>query len=329
MRVDPVTEDLRRYINDTAGIDLDLEPTKLEGLPLYLRQRYEPYRVRVGGQQIVGLVVRDPAALSPAAFEKHLRQFPARVQHGYVVVARELPAYVRARLIKRHIPFVVPGMQVSWPELGVAVRARRARRVPAVGASLSPAAQAFLVATLMRTLPRHPAAKEAATALGYTPMTMTRAFDELAAAGLAMADRRGHERRLRFNKQGKELWDAVRPWLRNPVRRTVHVLAADAAVGDPLLAGESALGADSLLTAPATPVYAVGPRGWASIRAAKAETLPIEDVGACALQIWSYEPAIAARDGRVDPFSLVLSFGDNEDERVADAINELMEKVQW
>ena len=47
------------------------------------------------------------------------------------------------------------------------------------------------------------------------------------------------------------------------------------------------------------------------------------------LQIWCYDPKILEVDGCVDPFSLYLSFQNENDERIEMALEEMMEKYSW
>jgi len=54
-------------------------------------------------------------------------------------------------------------------------------------------------------------------------MTMTRAFDELQAAGLGEIAMEGRERVLRFDRYQKKLWEKVRKFLHNPVKKRLWV----------------------------------------------------------------------------------------------------------
>lgn len=46
------------------------------------------------------------------------------------------------------------------------------------------------------------------------------------------------------------------------------------------------------------------------------------------LEIWKYDPNALCQNGMVDPFSLVLSLKDAEDERVETAVMEFVEGLQ-
>jgi len=300
-------------------------------LPPFLGQRYELRRARVADTDTTLIVPRDAKEFSPAAFEKHLRRLPEDVGKAYVVLAEDLPAYVRYRLVRRGVPFVVPGVQLYWPELGLAVRARarRARAPRMVLEKVGPATQVVIIAALRGVLADALAARDVANRLGYTQMTMTRVFDELETVGLARTARRAHKRELHLRLHGKELWTAARQKLRNPVRKTVRVRTDDLAGVRPLLGGESALAEMSMLAAPERPVYAVGPGRWLDLRATRLETIPVDDEDTCLLQAWWYDPGLFEEDGHVDPFSLFLSLDGAEDERVASALEEMMEKIAW
>lgn len=45
--------------------------------------------------------------------------------------------------------------------------------------------------------------------------------------------------------------------------------------------------------------------------------------------MWGYDPALFAVDGVCHPFSLFLSFRDEQDERVLQAVEKMMEKIRW
>ena len=308
---------------------LDVSPSReTRSLPPFLRERYDLYRVTIDGREITVFVLRDPDHFTPAAFEKQLHHFPDDVRRGYVVVADALPGFLRKRLIERNIPFVVPDVQLHWPDLGVAVRARRGRIPSKFERHVHPPTQVLIVGLLTRTIPNEISAQDAARRLGYSSMTMTCAFDELEAADLARTKRRGHERKVHFSDDHKALWGAARPKMRSPVLKTVRLPTTDVVQHDPLSAGDSALAAMSMLASPTVPIYAIGRKRWVT-EATKPETTAISDEEVCDLQVWSYDPHLTASERHVDPFSLTLSLQDTADDRVALALEEMIKDFRW
>ena len=89
------------------------------------------------------LVSKDNTA-TPANIAKHFALVRYAVDSLVVFVAPSLSAYNRSRLIKRGVPFVVPGRQLYIPDLAMDLREQfHTYKEPRPNA-LSPAAQAVL-----------------------------------------------------------------------------------------------------------------------------------------------------------------------------------------
>ncbi|OGQ95523.1 MAG: hypothetical protein A2521_07640 [Deltaproteobacteria bacterium RIFOXYD12_FULL_57_12] len=319
-----------KYVSEVAGQPATWRPRASEHLPLYLTQQYTQCEITIGRRSFLGILLADSASFRPATFEKHLRQIMvgATDVEGYCLVAEALPAYLRQRLVERKIPFVVPGQQLYWPELGLAVQARKKKQTPVAVAIVSPATQAVLICALTGGIPAPITPKSLAEKLGYTTMTMTRALDEIEANALGQVERNGRERLLNFPAGRRALWPAALPYLRNPVRETVRIRESQLLLKLRIQAGETALGGLSMLVPPKEPVYALGAQAWKKI-ASRVEQIPVEDTGTCRVQLWCYPPELFARDGQVDCFSLYLSLRAEEDARVEAALEEMMEKMAW
>ena len=318
-----------RYISGLAGTEVSRRPFDVGRLPAYIRQRYELEQLEVAGRVFGAIHVRKPEEFSPGQFWRHLRALPSEFQNAHVVIARTLPSYVRNRMVAHNIPFVVPGVQMFWPQLGIAVRERPHRKplLTDIG-TLLPATQLVLISAALGSMRERITVKDAAQRFGYTPMTMTRVFNELEIGGLARSERVGHDRCLHFIHHGRSLWETAKPKLRSPVRHTVRIERSAAISSSALLAGESALSQLSMLEAPREVVYAIDLRLWRDL-SSDVERLPPGEENACQLQIWNYNPQSTASEGRVDPLSLFLSLEDVNDERVASARRQMMEKVPW
>lgn len=315
------------YFFETAGLPADLGRAVPTDFPQYLKQRYSFYEVVIDHRLFLGVFLEDSADLRPAMFEKHLRQILQNTDNyeGYCLIAEDLPAYVRRRLIERRIPFVVPGLQMFWPDLGLAMQARKTKAgLPQVNV-VSPATQAVLISLLMSKVIEPTTAKRLAEKLGYTTMTMSRALDEIESSEIAKVERKGRERLL-FPVSVKSLWSKALPLMRSPVRETVRIDENLLPRNMRVVAGETALATQTMLVPPREPVYALGRVNWKQI-ADVVEQIPVEDEETCRVQLWRYDPALFSTAGRVDPFSLYLCLKDEMDERVQSALEELMETV--
>jgi hypothetical protein len=170
---------------------------------------------------------------------------------------------------------------------------------------------------------------EIARHLGYSAMTMGRAFDELESVGIGEHSVKGKERHIRFQATGKDLWEQTRQFMRTPAKRRMNILVqatSTPAVG----AGLSALAHYSMLAEPKNPVYAFGSDEWKTwSRRHTITELSAPEPGSLEIELWTYSPAQFAVEGFVDRLSLYLSLKDIDDERVEAAIGDMMEAMQW
>lgn len=317
-----------RYVSQVTGKPVTWHGAVVAPLPQYLAQLYDLHEVGIAQRRFLGIVVRDSGKFRPAGFVKHLVRLRTQQEScdGFVLIARQLPAYVRQRLVERQIPFVVPGRQLNWPELGAAIQGRGRRAPPMSGQPLLPATQVVILHFLNAGLDQPVAAGELAQRLGYSAMSMSRALDEIEANALGKVTRAGRVRQLEIPDGRSALWARAESMLRSPVRKTVRVGQDALPASAHIPAGESALAHYSMLTPPVEPVYALGPKTWKAM-ASTIETIPVEDEGSCRLQVWRYDPVLFAGEHTVDPFSLYLSLRDEGDDRVQMALNEIMEQL--
>lgn len=322
-----------RHLHDVLGIDAPgVRPwARVDELPYFLRDAFQFSEIELLGQPVVLAIGRSEVKQSLSEVRTWLDKVKAIADQPVVYVTDALASYERRRLIEQKVPFIVPGNQLYLPDLGLDLREYFRQRATATAAALSPSAQAMLIATLLRTpwQSEWPPAEDAA-ALGYTPMTLSRAVKELTAAGLAVAYTVGRTRWLRMDLPPEQAWERAKPALRTPVRRTVWVAAHGGIAPLPSrIAGLSALARYSMLTEPKWPVYAVTAAQWKAATDAGVQELPELDAGAQEWQIWSYSPALVPGATTVDPLSLMLSLQENTDDRIQLALDELKAQLPW
>lgn len=329
----PTTTAVLHYIQEVLGIGTQgLKPwARANELPYFLRDTFQFSELELLGQPVVLAIARVEAKQSLSEVRIWIDKVKALAGQPTVYVTDALASYERRRLIEQKVPFIVPGNQLYLPDLGLDLREYFRQRAPAAKATLSPSAQAILITALLR----HPwppdwKPSQVALALGYTPMTLSRAVKELTLAGLATAYTVGHARWLRMELPPEQVWERAKPLLRTPVRRTVWVDAHGIAAHQPnRIAGLSALARCSMLTEPRWPVHAVTAADWKAATDAGIRELPEPETGAQEWQLWSYSPALMPDATTVDPLSLMLSLQDNADDRIQMALDELKEQLPW
>ncbi len=321
---------LVRYLQDTLGINLAVAPWERGHLPLFLEERYAFFEAEILGLPCLLMADRGDHEEPPATIRKHIDHVQAKWSERLVYVRERITAYNRKRLVEQKIPFIVPGNQMYLPILGIDFREhfRKPRRTQS---ELRPSSQAVLIhALLVDTEDLSPTAL--ATKLGYSAMTISRALDELEAAGVgeSLATGRGRGRRLRLGDSRHDVWKKAEPLLRSPVRNRDAIHLADSRDLPGPIAGLSALARYSMLAEPRNMVVAVSREDWKSLQQRDAVALAMPDEeDALTVEVWTYAPTFFASDGCVDRLSLYLSLRDTTDERVQAALDQILEEIPW
>jgi hypothetical protein len=320
---------LQRYIKE--NLNILTQPKKwiaAEKLPLYLQNLYVFFEISILDTPCLAMAGKDEVEQTPATIHKHILMVQKKWDHEIIYVHPRVSAYNRKRLIDHKVPFVVPGNQMYLPFLGVDLR-EHFKKIRSIDPQCSPSTQTVVLHALLHGTGNGFTPKMLAGILDYTPMTMTRAFDELQAAGLGEIAMEGRERFLRFERNRKKLWEMARKFLRNPVKKRLWVKRlVDGPLG--VKAGLSALSHYSTLAEPANPVLALTGRSWKKIKNRNdIMELTIAEPEACELEIWSYSPRLFEKSDVVDRFSLYLSLQTNDDERVESALEKMMEQIAW
>lgn len=319
-------KNLERYLSEVTGLKVSAEEMSNSGLPYFFSRQYALYRLAIGSTWFTAVFLQEEGEFKPVQFIKHMRQVSSINIDELCVVAQSLPGYVRKRLIEQGTAFVIPGVQMYLPSLGMELRERSQRKKPLVVERFSPATQVLLISWLLGRVGESVTPLVLSKQLWYSAMTMSRALDELEASKIALVERLGRERVITFNGGNNTIWQESLPRLRNPVSQTVRILEKELNRQNVLPAGISALSHQSMLNESNYPEYAISRDGWKAMKKKGVEPIPVEEPGTCQLQVWCYDPKVLEVGGYVDPFSLYLSFKHEADERIEMALEEMMEQ---
>jgi len=314
---------LQRYVASTLPLVGDLRPhPQHDALPLGFRTSHVPLVGTVGTRTLTFLITTVGA---PAAAARAAAQVGRILQTSDIVLVTErLTAAQRRGLIAAHTAFIVPDAHLWLPMLSMLFCERSPPPPPA--AALQPATQALLVHWYHHGVDSCPTLAQAARTLGYSTMTMSRAFTALAARqppGLRI-ERHQRERRCVSTLARQDLWNAYAHFATSPVVETV--LARRSPSLDELpLAGISALAACSDLAPPPITIRAldVVRRRQSRWQLSLVEAHEEPDDAVVQLEIWAYPARLHDEASpTVEPLSLALSLSaaDREDPRVAQAL---------
>ena len=324
-----VLHELERYLHDALGVSVKTTPWSGVGqLPPVLRERYRFAKAELLGLRALLVIDANPEEQSPATVRKHLDMLQSKQPAELIYVRARVTAYNRKRLIEQKVPFIVPGNQMYLPMLAIDLR-EHFRRIREEAPTFSPSTQVVVLHAMLRDAGQVLIPSEMAPLLGYSAMTMTRAFDELETAKLVEVTVRGRERCLRFIGDRREIWEKAQPFLRNPVSKRLFIRRINGAEGA-THAGLTALAHYSMLAPPAYTTYALSREEWKTLRQQhKIIEVPVQDPDVSEIEVWWYSPARFAEHGMVDQLSLYLSLKADHDERTETALEEMMEKIEW
>lgn len=317
-----VVRELERYIGEVLGIEADARVWEKAGsLPFFLRDAYDFFLFHLHGQEFLLMIdVREEEA-SPATVRKHAEQLKQSWDGDAIYVREQVTSYNRNRLIQNKVPFIVPKNQLYLPMLAMDLREHFVAKRTQVK-KLSPAAHMLVLHSIYKHRPLFGKVMKMTDwgdELGYTKMTMSRAFRELRSIlGEEITNEIG----------GRGLWDRVLPYMRSPVLRC-HYYDLDVFGPDTIVGGDSALGIYTMMGEPVAQTYCMDGDTWNEKYADASYKVPRADFRTTTVQIWRYDPTRFAVNSVADPLSLYLSFEKNTDERVEIALEELLESVEW
>ena len=321
-----LAEKAEAYVLDLLGVRLKLVRRRdMEDFPRFLTDQFEFVQGRLLDTDLLFMAQSPKRQNTPANIARLWREADKRSPLPVVFLADAVSGFNRKRLLGQRTPLLVPDSQLFLPGLFVDLREQfRAPREQDKVERISPAAQKVVLAALLGKEVEGVSASVLARRLNYSAMTLSRAMDDLKAAGLAEIEDVGKERQIALGSHKTQLWRNALPLLRNPVRKRRRLRRLHDR-GPGLTAGESALAHYTMLSEPRTPTVALAASAWLRFEGEFGEPVDRWDESGAIVETWSYDPELLGAGGYVDRFSLYLSLRDSDDERVRLALDELIE----
>ena len=321
---------LKKYLDET----LNTKTTTLawrgkKELQFFLTDTYDFFEIVLFDKVCLAMFVKNELEVTPALVRKHWEHVKNKWGGPCFYVQSAISSYNRLRLIKHHVPFVIPDKQIYLPDLGVDLHERFEKQLIPKN-HFSPSTQAVLIYALNKKVGEGYTPSMLVKKLGYTHTTLTRVFNELEASEIGEVTSKGKERWWFFKGSKKDLWEQSKSKLRSPIKSRKSMKYFPGAKKSQILqSGISALADTTMINPPPIPVYAMGIVEYRQTNIPKRLQLSPSDEADLELEIWNYNPKLVSEHGKVDPFSLYLSLRETEDERVETSLEKMMEKIEW
>lgn len=312
--------DNMEYLNKVLGVKVIYKDVELKHLPNFIATRYRLQMVSMYEQEMIFLYPKTELEQIDV-LKKHIARIQKNENLPVVLVLKELSFRQREYLIREKIPFVVDGKQIYLPFMAVYLQERcSAEKIPRE--EILPSAQMLLLHFIYGGA-QELSTSQAAKDLELTPTSISRASRQLKEMGLLHIRKVGVQRIMQYEDSPKTLFQKAGDKLLNPIKRTVYI--PKKYVGTDLLeSGYSALAEYSMLNEPNVRCYAAERISqWKyfttnSLQNSKAQV---------AVEMWRYNPRKLSTRNTVDELSLALTLREDADERVEEAVEEMLNKL--
>ena len=308
------------YLNKVLGIEVVYMNGKFEHLPNFIVTRYRLQRVSMNGQGVIFLYPKTELE-QVEVLKKQIARIQKNENLPVVLVLNELSFRQKEYLIREKIPFIVEGRQIYLPFMALYLQERcNAEKKPRE--EILPSAQMLLLHFIYGGA-QELSTSQAAKDLELTPTSISRASRQLEEMGLLHIRKAGVQRILYSEDSPKMLFQKTGDTLLNPVKRTVYI--PKELVGTDLLeSGYSALAEYSMLNAPNVRCYAAERISqWKDVMTNSLQNSQVQVV----VEMWRYNPRKLSMRNAVDELSLALALREDADERVEEAVEEMLNEL--
>ena len=315
------------YLKENIDEQITIKPwLKKNNFPIFLRDNYNFYEVTILGTRCILIEAVDEMP-NVDHLQKHIKQIKNLTDRQIVLFYKDITRYRRKSLIENRIAFVIEDGQMYLPFLGLDLKKVQEHVEKEVKGFTTPAQIAYLY--FLYNKEEVVNTTDFAKKLGFNIMTASRALNNLYHANLITYEIGGMTGR---SKEYKRITDPDyflrgREYLKTPVRKIIYTKARPLGA---LTAGLGALAELSMINPPGHPVMAIdiNKLNKEKIEVVKNKDL-IKDTKLVELELWDYDPGLFSNNRHVDLLSLYASLKEETDERVEQALEEVLRGEPW
>ena len=308
------------YIENTLRIKVHYQSwSHTDELPYYLLDRYDFQQATLDSVKTLFLYPKTELD-QLASVKKQITKIQKIEPLPVVIILKNISRGRLQYMLLAHIPFIVPEKQIYLPFMGIALQNKFGAE-SVWTEQLQPSAQVLFFYYLYQKK-KQVYMSDASKKLGFSAMTVSRAFRQLEHTTFFTTEKEGVQKKLTGKYTMRELYDKMQPYLSSPVRKTIYV-DKQVLLSPMRIAGISALSQMSMINPPDIPCYAVnGKKGNPT-----GTDVLIDASAQVKVELWKYAPDILSGNDTVDPLSLAISLKDDPDERIEEAVEILINKI--
>ena len=306
-------------LTSVFGLSMNYDPwDKQKFLPLYIASGYHILQASLGDYRFIILSPKEELVSLPA-LKKQIKKIQEIDNIPVVIKLPSVSIYRRKNLIENKIPFIT-NKQAFLPFIGAFLTQENDE--PQGITKFMFSTQLLVLMYLYNGNPEL-YVSEATKKLPFTAMTMSRAVKQLEATGLFQITKDGVNKVIKSDLSREELFEKAKEYMSSPVRKVGYLLKSDI-TDNLLLAGDSVLAEETMLNANRIQTYA----GYIkTFDVSKMMNELLDPDKQIRIELWEYDPALFSDNHMADKLSVALSYIENADERVEEAVEELVKGI--
>ena len=306
---------------DILGLTINLKKwNKEKQLPLFILNDFLIQKAIINDIECLALTPKGDLPTLPA-FKKQISIIKEIENVPIFLQIDVISSFRRQNLLKNKIPFILKDKIVYLPFM--ATYLTNAQYEDKNVEKISLATQLLFTWILYRNTKKY-YVSDAVESLGFSNMTLTRAYRQLCATQLFEKHKDGRKIFLTTNLSKVDLFNKMRPYLQSPFYTQGYILKKEI-TKDMIPAGEFAFSQYTYINPPNLKTYAIEKKHIKNIKLQREYYSYDEQVE---LQIWKYNPLIFSQNKKtVDTISLIISLSGNIDERLEKEIEKLLAQI--
>ncbi len=325
---------LKLYVHKILGINIVISgETDVSSISFYLQEYFQLYNCKLYDNEYILLYYKSGNSLSPAKLRDYVDKLQGILEKKIIFITDVNSSYNRDRLIKHKVSFIIPDKQMFLPDIGIDLREFFQSKKEKVR-YFTPSSQSIIIYLLLKKIKDRMTPRELMEISGYSKMTISRVIKELEVSEIIDIVFQGRNSVIILKQNGLKLWKSVLPYLKTPIKKTLYLKNYKKCSRKYFFkSGLTALSEYTMISEPEIPEYAIGLSEFNKLSKEKNcfELVKYPDDAEFILEIWNYSPNIIADIKKmiVDKLSLILCFKNTNDERVNQALENLIKEIKW
>jgi len=309
---------LFNYIETITTWSIDEHDMKLT-LPLHIKLRYELYNATLAQQKVLFAKGEESDIRN---YYKIVSTLETLSDLPVILVFDHLKSQDRERLIKKHIAFVVVEQYIYMPFALMQIDTKKITQTLKKVKELSPLADALLFGYLVEKIKSNLMISEVSTLVNQGIREVSNALTLLEQHGFLRVEKRGRKKIVSF-EYSEEILNYFITKQRSPIKATFFT---NSLIKDELIYSSfSALALHSTLVDNGIKTIAISAKNKKLLDSLEE---CFEEDATYKVEIWDRDPSLFSTKNSINPLYLLRLFKENEDERIAYAVDEIREKIK-